>query len=549
MLRLRILLLISLTPLFSACGPKATSDGAPSDTKLTEADKAAAAGILIRGNGAEPQGIDPHIVTGATENRIISSLIEGLIAYHPTDDNQPEPGVAESWEHNADHSVWTFKLRKEALWSNGEPVTAQDFVYSWNRMLHPDFGAKYADMLFILENGQKYFTGEIEDFSQVGVKALDDHTLKVNLVGSKPFYLSMLKHYSWYPVNPKTVEAHGGMTALNNSWTREAFVGNGPFELEEWTPSSILKVKKSSTYWDRDTVKLNEIHFFPIEDLSTEARAFNAGELHLTNEIPPDRILTNLETKPEATKLDPYLGIYFYRFNVTQAPLDDVRVREALSLVIDRASIVERISQGGETPADAFTPPGINGYNPPRIETYDPEKARALLAEAGFPNGEGFPSGVEVLFNTHEAHKSIAEAIQSMWSKELGIQVGILNQEWKVYIASQQNLEYSVSRSGWIGDYMDPLTFLGMWTTGNGNNNTGWSSTEFDDIILNQATGETDMAKRLALLEKAENILLTEKPFAPIYWYTRKYMKDPRLKGYNPKLLDNRPYKYMYFEE
>ncbi|MGB0372688.1 MAG: peptide ABC transporter substrate-binding protein [Opitutales bacterium] len=545
----RIFLFISILAAFTACGPKSPESGTSSDSKLSVADQAIKDGILIRGNGAEPQGIDPHIVTGVPENRIISSLIEGLIAYHPTDDNIPEPGVAERWEHNEDHSEWTFYLRQDAKWSNGDTVTAHDFVYSWHRMLHPDFGAKYADMLFILKNGEAYFRGEIKDFSEVGVKAVDDYTLKVDLVGSKPYYLSMLKHYSWYPVHPATVEKHGGMTALSNPWTREEFVGNGPFVLEEWVPSSILKVKKSETYWDSSTVQLNGIHFLPIEAITTEDRAFNAGEIHVTNEVPSDRILKYLDEKADQIHIDPLLTVYFYRFNVNKAPLDDVRVRKALSMSIDRTSIVERITQAGETPADAFTPPGISGYNPPRITAYDPDKARALLAEAGFPGGEGFPSDIEVLFNTHESHKAIAEAIQSMWREELGINVGILNQEWKVYINSQQTLAYTISRSGWQGDYMDPFTFLSMWTDGNGNNNTGWASEEYDDIILNQVTQETDTAKRLALLAKAESILLEESPIAPIYWYTNQYMKDTRLKGYNPKLLDNRPYKYMYFEE
>ncbi|MEM7673543.1 MAG: peptide ABC transporter substrate-binding protein [Verrucomicrobiota bacterium] len=516
---------------------------------MTVADQAIKEGILIRGNGAEPQGIDPHVVTGVPENRIISSLIEGLIAYHPSDDNIPEPGVAESWEHNEDYSKWVFNLRKDALWSNGDPVIADHFVYSWNRMLHPEFGAKYSDMLLIVKGAKEYLSGETADFSAVGVKATDPHTLEVELVGPTPFYLSMLKHYSWYPVHPPTVEEFGGMTALSNPWTREGYVGNGPFILEEWIPSSVLKVKKSPTYWDRDRVKLNGIHFLPIESETTEDRAFTAGELHVTSIVPSDRILKYLEEKPDKIHIDPLLTVYFYRFNVEKPPFDDVRVRQALSLSIDRTSIIERITQGGETEATAFTPPGISGYFPPALSGYDPDKARALLAEAGFPGGEGFPKGVEVLFNTNESHKAIAEAAQAMWATELGIQVGILNQEWKVYINSQQTLAYTISRSGWQGDYMDPYTFLSMWTTGNGNNNTGWSNDEYDELILEQAVSETDTAKRLKILEKAETILLQEAPVAPIYWYTRKYLLDPRLKEYNPKLLDNRPYKYMYFEE
>ncbi|MCH2155538.1 MAG: peptide ABC transporter substrate-binding protein [Opitutales bacterium] len=543
--RLRALLALTLIPFLTHCGGPSGDD--LDSGRKTKADEAAATGILLRGNGNEPQGLDPHVVTGVPENKIISALMEGLISYHPTDDNEPEPGVAERWESNEDGSKWTFYLRKDALWSNGDPVTAKDFVYSWNRMLHPVFGAKYADMLYILENGAAYHQERVKDFSEVGVKALDAHTLEVTLNGPTPYFLSKLKHYSWFPVHPETIEKFGGMLELDSAWTRENYVGNGPFVLAEWTPDEIIRVAKSPTYWDSETVQLNEIHFFPITQLNTEERAFAAGELHTTDKIPPEKISVYLDENPELIHLDPWLGVYFYRFNIERPPFDDVRVRRALAMTIDREVIVRRISQGGEQPADGFTPPGIKGYEPPRLIPYDPEAARALLAEAGYAGGEGWPEGVEILFNTLESHRDIATAIQSMWETELGIQVGILNQEWKVYINSQQTLDYSVSRAGWIGDYMDPTTFLSMWTTGNGNNNTGWSNAEFDRLILEDAVAETDLERRLEILHRAETILLNEAPVAPIYWYTRKYLRDPRLKGFYPKLLDNRPYKYLHF--
>lgn len=526
------LLSAGLIVLFAGCAPKDRP-----------ADIAARQGILLWGNGAEPQGLDPHIVTGVPENHIISTLLEGLITYHLTDDNEPEPGVAASWTHNEDASEWIFNLRPEARWSNGDPVTAQDFVYSWNRMLSPAFAAKYADMLYILENGEDFHKGRLENFAQVGVKALDDHTLQVRLKGPTPYFLSMLKHYSWFPVHPGTIEKYGGMNELASAWTRREFVGNGPFTLAEWSPNQIIRVTRSPTYWDRAKVKLEAIHFRPIENQNTEESAFRNGELHVTNVIPPAMISVYREKQPHLLKIEPYLGTYFYRLNVERPPLDNPKVRQALALCINRDLIVENVTRGGQIPATAYTPPGMKGYGQLDLVPYDPERARQLLAEAGFPGGQGFPP-LEILFNTLEAHRAIAESIQNMWKTELGIDVKILNQEWKVYIVSQQTLQYDISRSGWIGDYMDPITFLSIWTSGNGNNNTGWSHPDYDRLIdLAQREGDPD--KRLQILYAAEKLLLGEMPIAPIYWYTRTYLLDPRVKNWNPKLLDNRPAKYL----
>lgn len=511
------------------------------------ADQAADQGILIWANGTEPVGIDPHVVTGVTENRIISTLLEGLISYHPTDDNIPEPGVAERWESNEDHSVWIFHLRDDARWSNRDPVTAQDFVYSWNRMLSPTFGAKYAEMLYVLENAEAFHKGEIEDFDQVGVQAIDEKTLRVTLGGPTPHFPLMLKHYSFFPVHPPTIEKYGGMNELGSNWTREGYVGNGPFNFAEWTPNQILRVVKSDTYWDRDTVRLNEVHFRPIDNANTEEAAFRNKEVHITNTVPPSKIQGYQLNNPDLIQIDPYLGVYYYRFNTTRPPLDNRKVRQALSLSIDREQIVETITRGGQTPATGFTPPGMEDYASPGDIQFDPPRARELLAEAGYPGGEGFPE-VEILYNTLEAHRDIAEAIQNMWEEVLGVEARLLNQEWKVYIPSMQNLEYDIARAGWIGDFMDPITFLSMWTSGNGNNNTGWASPEFDALIREiRRTG--DEKARTSLLKEAESLMLSEHIVAPIYWYTRIYLKDPRVQGWYPKRLDNHPIKYVYFEE
>jgi len=514
---------------------------------LPNADQAAQQGILLFGNGAEPKTIDPQRATGVTENKIISALIEGLVTYHPSDDNLPEPGVAERWEHNADASVWRFFLRADALWSNGDPVTAHDFIYAYRRMLDPGFGGEYAQMLYILQNAEAYKLGTLSDFAQVGVQAIDDHTLEFRLVGPTPFFLSMLKHYSWYPVHPPTIEAHGGMLDLGGDWTLHGnYVGNGPFVLADWKPNQYLRVDKSPTYWDRESVRLNAIIFFPVEDDNSENRMFESGRLHVTGTVPSNQIASYRERRPDILHIDPYLGTYFLRLNVTRPPFDDPRVRLALNLAIDRTALVERVVKGGQQPATAYVPPGFSDYPTHPVLGLDIERARALLAEAGYPGGEGFPS-VFFLFNTSEDHRKIAEAVVAMWNQALGIDMQLENKEWKVYLEAQSNLDYDLSRSGWIGDYMDPITFLEMFTTGNGNNDTGWANPQYDAHIA-AAFRSSTQDEHLAALRAAEDILLRELPIVPLYWYTRIYLLDPRVKGWNPKLLDNRPYKYLYFE-
>ena len=514
----------------------------------TPAEIAARHKILLLGNGSEPKGIDPHVVTGVPENNIIMAVIEGLIAYHPYNDFLPDPGVAESWEHNEDCSTWVFHLRKNAMWTNGDPVIAQDFVYSYRRMLTPTLAARYADMLYIIKNAEAYHKGKITDFDQVQVKALDDHTLEIGLVGPIPYFLSMLKHYSWYPVNPRVIEAHGGIDNRDASWTQvENFVGNGPFKLKYWKTNSYIEVEKSKTYWDYENVKPNGIRFFPIERQSTEEAAFRAGQIHYCYQIPLDRIDYYRKKAPELIHFDDYLGTYFYRFNVTRPPLDNPLVRKALTLAIDQKAIVENITRGNEIPAYGYVYASMAGYKSPGNIHFDPEKARQLLAEAGYPDGKGFPK-IDILINTQEGHKIIAEAVQAMWKKYLNVDIGLLNQEWKVYLDSQYNLKYDISRSGWIGDYMDPVTFLQIFASDSGNNQTGWGNERYDELNkLINLTG--DQEKRLEMMQEMETILLDELPIAPIYWYTRKYLLSPVVKDWNPKLLDFHPYKYIDFKE
>jgi oligopeptide transport system substrate-binding protein len=501
--------------------------------------------ILHIGNGTEPQDLDPDVVTGVQEFHIIMSLLEGLVAEDPVDEH-PIPGAAEKWDISPDRKVYTFHLRANGKWSNGDPVTARDFWESYKRILTPSLGSEYSYMHYVVKNAEAYNEGKITDFSQVGYKVIDDHTLQITLNNPTPYFLSMLTVQSWYPVHMPTVAKYGDPYQRGNKWTRPGrYVGNGPFVLTKWHVNDVIEVRKSPTYWDRDRVRLNAIRFYPIESDDTEERSFRAGQLHVTLTVPLSKIDYYKANHPDLINIGLYLGNYFYRVNVTKPPLNDKRVRQALAMAIDRESIVKML-KGGEQPAFNLTPPGTAGYTCRAHLKEDITEAKRLLAEAGYPDGKGMPP-IELLYNTLESHRTIAEAIQQMWKTKLGIDVRLANQEWKVYLDSQRSLNYQVCRGSWIGDYVDPNTFLDMWLTGGGNNQTGWSNPEYDRLIA-QAAATVDPQERLEVFQKAEAILMDEMPEIPIYFYTRVCLQRPEVKGWYPTLLDNHNYKFVYLE-
>lgn len=519
--------------------------------------------VLHLGNGTEPQDLDPHIVTGVPEDNLIRSMFEGLVSEDPID-LHPVPGMAESWTLSPDKKTYTFKIRKNAKWSNGDPFTAHDFVYSWKRALSPALGGEYAYMLFAVKNAENFNKGYVckkmgknkegaeecvtkepfTDFAQVGAKATDDYTFVVTLDNPTPFFLSLLNHYSSYPVHKATVEKFGKMDERGTPWTRPGnIVSNGPFVLKTWELNKVIAVTRNPNYWDAATVKLNEIHFHPVDSQQTEEKMFRAGELHITNEVPLNKIAVYQKDSPEFLRIDPYLGTYFYRVNVTKKPLNDKRIRHALSLALDRQTLVDKVTKGGQIPAWNFTPPGTAGFTAESKTEYNVEKAKQLLAEAGFPGGKGL-APIEILYNTSEAHKVIAEAIQQMWKTALGVDVTLSNQDWKVYLNSQKTLNYQVSRAGWIGDYSDPNTFIDMWVTGGGNNQTGFSSKEYDNLLKESQRAPTQEA-RFAIFQKMEKILSDEMPIIPIYTYTRVHLVRPEVKSWTPTILDHHPYKHV----
>lgn len=504
-------------------------------------------GTLHWGNGTEPQSLDPQIATGVPEHHIITSVMEGLVG-KDRKTLMPIPAVAESWEVSDNLKVYTFHIRKNALWSNGDPHTAHDYVWSWWRALQPALGNLYAYMLFPIDKAQQYYEGEIESFDQVGVKALDDYTLQITLGNPTPYFLQLLDHYSLFPVHQATIEKFGAADERGTRWTYEGnLVGNGPFALSDWKINRRIVVEKNPLYWDAENVKLNRIIFYPTENVTTEERMFRAGQLHVTNDIPADKIDVYRTKKNPALHLAPYLGVYFYRVNINTPHLSDRRVRRALAMSIDRESLTRNIVKAGETPAYAITPPGTIGYQPPRELKFDPEGAKQLLADAGYPNGEGFPA-TEILYNTNEAHKKIAVAIQQMWKKHLNVDIQLLNQEWKVYLASESAGQYQVSRAGWIGDYVDPNNFLDLFLCGGGNNRTGWCNEEYDRLILEVAPAMKSHEERLAIFAKAEKMLLDDMPVLPIYIYASKRLIDPSVKNYDSNLLDQASYKDIYLD-
>lgn len=503
---------------------------------------AARKGILLAGNGTEIETMDPNLATGVPEHKVISALFEGLVAPALENPDADAPGAAASWTHEG-YTKWTFKLQPEGRWSDGMPVTSHDFVFGYHRILSPELAADYATMLYPLKNAERFNKGEIKDFSQVGVQAVDDHTLELTLEGPTPYLPGMLKHYTWFPIPRHAVERHGKMSDRLNPWTKpENIVSNGPFKLKTWRFTHYLAVDRNPHYWDRDAVKLNEVHFFPIASDTTEERAFRDGQLHLTELVPLSRVPFYKDGNSGFYRTDRNLGTQFLRLNVTKPPLNDPRVRKALSLAVDRESLVKNVLRAGQQAAHGLTPPGCaEGYETPDKLIFDPARARQLLAEAGYADGKNFPK-IELLITQSSAARTVSEALQEMWKQHLGIQIGVLNQDWQVYLDAMRKLEYGVAIAGWVGDYPDPMTFLSIWRTNDGNNNTGYGNARYDTLV-NQAAVNPDLPSRFSQLKEAETLLLDEAPIIPLYWRVHYYLQSPQVKNFRASVLEHRAYK------
>lgn len=528
MLRILSFLALSGIIVFSGCSKRKTNTASASEN-----------GVLLLGNGEEPNSLDPHIAATVSEAHILYALFEGLVSHGPDSPQKIVPGVAATWTVSNDGRKYNFKLRDDASWSDGTPVTAKDFVRSVQRAIDPKFGAIYPEMFFDLENAQSYFEGKLDSFSRVGIKALSELEIEITLEKGSGHFLQKLKHFAWLPIPADAISEHGDWLNRSTRWaTQDRIVSNGPFVLDRWTRNSLLETSKSPHYWDSENVVLNGISFFPYEDAQIEYQAFRAGQLHVTDKIPSEAIDLS-EQRPSFQKSDPFLATSYLIFNTSSPFLSDARLRVALALAIDKESLSRDILRSGRE-ATSFTPNEIDDYVPPKSKRYNPGLAKEILNQL-YPNSTNTPNLTLIVSNS-PASRAITEAIQAMWQESLGLHVDILNMEAKTVFSTLNTGNFEISFLSWTGDYEDPTTFLELWNSSNTKNRARWKNREYDKL-LEQATAERDVAKRMSLLSEAESILLEESPVVPLIWKSKDYCQDESVSNWPPALLDMRSYK------
>jgi len=473
---------------------------------------------------SEPPTADPGIAEDSVSGSLIRATFDGLT--RTQEDGKAHESIAEKIEISSDQRVYTFKLR-DAKWSNGDPVTAQDFAYAWKRVLDPKTGSNYAYQLYYIKNAEAYNKGKAKA-EDVGVKALDEKTLQVTLENPTPYFLELTAFYTYYPVNKKVVES-------NPNWAVEAktHVGNGPFKIAEWEHKNKLVLVKNANYWEKDAVKLDRIEFSMVEDENTELSMFDNGELDwagapLSN-LPIDAIPALKDSGKMVTQ--PTAGVYMYKFNVEQPPFTNAKIRKAFTCAIDRQSIIDNVTQANQQPATGLVPPSMalnpDGY----FKDNDVETAKKLLAEGMKELGIAKLPPITLSYNTSENHKKVAEAIQDQWKKAFGVDVKLENKEWKVFLEDLHQGNFMIGRSGWLADFNDAVNFLDLFKHKEGSNNdTNWENPQFQEL-LNKSALESDPGKRKQLLAQAEKIFMDEMPAAPIYFYTQSWVKKDNVKG------------------
>ena len=503
-------------------------------------------GTLHIGNGAEPGTLDPHLVDAYTDMRVIVALLEGLCAIDEQT-SQAMPAAAERWEATPDGLTWTFHLRAGLQWSNGDPLTADDFVQSWRRALSPQLASPYAYFLFPIKNGEAFNAGKVTDPAALGLAAPDARTLVITLERPTPYLPLLAANCAWYPVNPRVLERLGGLTNRSTPWlTPKNFVGNGPFLLQEWTPNARIVVEKNPRYWDAGTVRLNRIVFYPIDNPDVEERNFRAGQLHVTYAVPLSKIPTYREQSPARLRADPLLRTFFIRFNTTKPPFDNPKLRRALSLAIDRGSISQQLLHGSFAPGDHYVPPGFPGFESEHRLKDDFAAARAMLADAGYPGGKGLPP-LEIQVRNDDVLPRVIEAVQAMWQRELGVRVSIAQLEQKITIQNQRQLDYSLGTNGWTADYADPVSMLEVFLKDSGSNWTGWGDDAYDRALA-EAAVTPDQKRRYELFQQAEGILMEQAPIAPLIFGARNYLIDPSVKRWTPAPVGINQYKKVYLQ-
>lgn len=539
--------------LFSGC-QKSTS---------TTSNALASKQVIVYNLGAEPKTIDPALNDAVDGSTVISNAFEGLMRLN--DKDLPVYGAADKYTVSSDGLKYTFHIRKDAKWSDGKPVKAQDFEYAWKRALDPKTASSYAYQLYYIKNGQGYNESSLPadqktpgvkpaTKDEVGVKAVDDSNLEVELESSTPFFMSLMAFPTYFPVREDIVEKYGDKWATDP----ESYVSNGPFKLSKWKSKDTITFVKNDKYWNTGSIKLSEIDYKVLDDQTSYMSAFTSGQMDLI-ESPPNQQIPTLISKKIA-KVYPQLGTYYIELNISPEfkksnpeaykALSNVKVREALSLAIDRTLLVKNITKGGEKEATAFVPNGISENKSGkdfRDKSYyaakgDAAKAKKLLAEAGYPNGNGFPK-IEYLYNNMQSHQDIAQALQDMWKKNLNIDVSLKSQEWKVFQTTRTNKQYEIARGGWLADYTDPITFLDLFYSKSGNNDPGYNSPEYDAKI-DAANKESDTAKRMKDLHDAEDILMKDIPVIPLYFYTNVVCKKDYVKDVHIS-----PLGFIYFDK
>lgn len=491
-------------------------------------------------NFSEPQSLDPAIITAQPDMRIVSGMFEGLTRPDPKT-GAAAPGLAESWDISPDGRVYTFHLRTNLVWSTGEPIRASDVVYSWIRTLDPATASDYAGQLFYVKNAEAFNAGKITDSSQVGVTALDPFTVRVELNHPTVFFLDVCAMPLASVVPRQAIEKARG------AWIKtKPLPVSGPYELGFWRLNDKVRLVKNPLYWDAANTQSKIIDLLPIGSATGALNLYERGQVDIVwdKELVPTELLDLLLKRPDFHTFN-YLGTYFMRFNITRKPFDDVRVRKALALAIDKKRLVERITRGGEQPASHLVPNGAAHYVSPDGLGYDPELARKLLAEAGFPGGKNFPR-MEYMFNAPagggKIHEKIAIELQQMWRDTLGIDIELRQLEMQVYLTELDQMHYDVARSSWIGDYNDANTFLNMFVTNDGNNRTGWSNARYDALIQ-QANETTDVSAREKLFQQAETILVRDElPIVPLFFYAGiDYYDTNKIQGIYTNIVDLHP--------
>ncbi|HEU4618874.1 MAG TPA: peptide ABC transporter substrate-binding protein [Gammaproteobacteria bacterium] len=509
-----------------ARGPTAAdaADGAP----------AAAPQVLRRGNGAEPVTLDPHKAEGDPELGIVRDLFEGLVG--EAQNGSLEPGAAESWQVAADGKTYTFALRPDARWSNGDPVTADDFVYGFRRSLDPKTGSRYRFILAPIQNAEAVAAGNLAP-TALGVRAVDERTLEIALERPTPYFLGLLTHPSTYPVHRADVAANGELDDRPGE-----LISNGAYRLARWVRGSYVEATRNPFYWDDASTRIDTVYYYPTHDVDAELDRYRAGKLDMTYAVPKKQIRSLRESRPAELAVAPYFAIYYYGLNLTRPPFkDNLALRRALALAIDRDFIAREVTGAGEIPAYGWVPPlpSYAGQHMPEAEWSQPEReteARRLYAQAGYSREH--PLEIEILYNTQEDHERVARAIAAMWKRVLGVETRLKSEEWKVYLESRNRFESQVFRASWVGDYDDAFTFLGLLASQSGLNSTGYADARYERLLRAAETAEGPVARALAL-EEAERVLLDDMPVIPVYFYVTARMVAPWVRGYEENAMDH----------